>query len=130
MQAMERLQGARVTISLVNGACYTLTNRFLKAHAEAWYNLKYSNDYQIGILVPLAFQVMVIPVTEENLWAVREIRRTLGGESEHQDVAPDERDVQRDTEQATEGDWYPGTDEACEGGFWGTHENDLPDYEG
>ena len=61
---------------------------------------------------------MVIPVTVDNLWAVREIRQNLGGQSEHQDVAPDERDVQRDTEQAADGDWNPSTDEAYEGDFW------------
>ncbi len=121
---MERLQGATLTISLVNGACYTLTNRFLKAHAEAWYNFKNSNDSLIGMLVPLAFHVMIIAVTEENLWAVREIRQHLGGVSEHQDLAPHELDVQRDTEQATEGDWNPSTDEAFEGGFWGTESDD------
>ncbi|KAL0030445.1 hypothetical protein WJX79_005663 [Trebouxia sp. C0005] len=129
LQAMERLQGARLTISLVNGACYTMTNRFLKAHAEAWFNLKYSHDYQIGIPVPLAFQVMVIPVTMENLWAVREIRHNLGGESEHQDVAPDEQDAQTDGVQNAQGDWNPGSDEAYEGGFWGGDENNLPEYE-
>ncbi|DBA85409.1 TPA: hypothetical protein ACH3X2_006087 [Trebouxia sp. C0005] len=129
LQAMERLQGARLTISLVNGACYTMTNRFLKAHAEAWFNLKYSHDYQIGIPVPLAFQVMVIPVTMENLWAVREIRHNLGGESEHQDVAPDEQDIQKDGGQHAQEDWNPGSDEAYEGGFWGGDENDLPEYE-
>ncbi|KAA6422315.1 MAG: hypothetical protein FRX49_07785 [Trebouxia sp. A1-2] len=129
LQAMERLQGARLTISLVNGACYTMTNRFLKAHAEAWFNLKYSHDYQIGIPVPLAFQVMVIPVTMENLWALREIRHNLGGESEHQDVAPDEQDIQKDGGQHAQEDWNPGSDEAYEGGFWGGDENDLPEYE-
>ena len=126
---MERLQGATLTISLVNGACYTLTNRFLKAHAEAWYNFKNSNDSLIGMLVPLAFHGMVIPVTEENLWAVRQIRQHLGGDSEHQDLAPDVRDVQSDTEQAAEGDRNPGTDEAFEGVFWGTNDNDLPAYD-
>jgi len=35
-------------------------------------------------------------------------------------VAPDEQDVQRDIEQAAEGEWNPGTDDAFEGGFWGT----------
>ncbi|DBA95050.1 TPA: hypothetical protein ACH3X1_002563 [Trebouxia sp. C0004] len=128
-QAMERLQGARFTISLVNGACYTMTNRFLKAHAEAWYNFKYSHDYQIGIPVPLAFQVIMTPVTLENLWAVCEIRHNLGGQSEHQDVASDERDVQRDAQQSAQGGWNPGSDEAYEWGFWSGDENDLPEYE-
>ena len=126
---MDRLKGARMTVSLVNGACGTMTNRFLKAHAEAWFNMKYSHDYQIGILIPLAFQVMVIPVTMENLWAVRETRQIVAGKSEHQDVAPDERDVQRDTEQSAQADWYWGSDKACEGGFWGGDEDDLPEYE-
>ncbi len=123
---MERLQGATMMIYLVNAACYTITNKFLKAHAEAWYNWKYSSDSLIGMLVPLAFRAMVIPVTEENLWLVRDIRQRLGGVSEHQDLAPHELDVQRDTEQAAEGDWYPHTDEAYEGDFWGGNENDLP----
>ena len=137
---MDRLKGAKMTISLVNGASATLTNRFLKAHAEAWFIMKYSNDWQAGILVPLAFTAMVIPVTMENLCTVRLLRQNLGGESEHQDVAPDERDVQRDMapdeqdvqrdpQQSTQGNWYQGSEEACEGGFWGGDENDLPEYE-
>ena len=106
-----------------------MTNRFLKAHAEAWYNFRYSHDCLIGMLVPLAFHAMIIPVTEENLWAVRQIRQHLGGVSEHQDLAPDVRDVQSDTEQAAEEDWNPGTDEAFEGVFWGTNDNDQPAYD-
>jgi len=120
---MDRLKGAKMTISLVNGASATLTNRFLKAHAEAWFIMKYSNDWQAGILVPLAFTAMVIPVTMENLCTVRLLRQNLGGESEHQDVAPDERDVQRDMapdeqdvqrdpQQSTQGNWYQGSEEA------------------
>ncbi len=126
---MQRLQGATITVSLVNAACYTMTNRFLKAHAEAWYNLKYSSDSLTGIPVPLAFHAMVIPVTEQNLWAVREIRQQIGGLSEHQDLAPDVRDVERGVEQYAEGDWNPGTGEPYQGEFWSSNDNDLPQYE-
>ncbi|KAL0042161.1 hypothetical protein WJX77_004947 [Trebouxia sp. C0004] len=129
LKAMERLQGAKLTISLVNGACATLTNRFLRAHAEAWFTMKYSHDWQTGILVPQAFAAMAIPVTRDNMCMVRQLRQSIAGEHEHQDLAPDERDVQRDAAQSTQGGWNQGSDEACEGGFWGGDENDLPEYE-
>lgn len=128
---MTRLKGCKMTISLVNGASATLTNRFLKAHAEAWFTFKYSSDWQAGIPVPRAFTAMVIPAIWESLWSVRLLRQNLGGESEHQDVAADERDVQP----STPGNWHEGSEEACEGGFWGgdlpeyVDQDDLPEYE-
>ena len=65
---------------------------------------------------------------------MRLLRQNLGGESEQQDVAADERDVQRDmtpqehrnAQPSTPG--HEGSEEACEGGFWGGDADDLPEY--
>lgn len=134
MQAKERLQGATGTISLLNGASDTLTNRFLRAHAEAWFTFKYSHDYQTGTLVPQAFLAMTMPLTWNNVYTVRCVRERSAGESEHQDLAPHAEDVQRAGQPS--GSWNQGSDEAY-GGFWGNDdggsrggdEDDLPDYE-
>jgi len=136
VQAMERLKGATLTVSLVNGACATLDNRFLKAHAEAWLTMKYSLDRQTGTLVPQAFAGMVIPVTPENMYTVRQMRQHCAGEHEHQDLAPDKEDVHTDAQQSAQGGWNQGSDEfyeSCwgdnEGGSWREDENDKPEYE-
>lgn len=150
VQAMERLQGARGTVSLVNGASDTLTNRFRKAHAEAWLTVKYSHDRQAGTLGPQAFAGMAIPVTRENMYTVRQIRQHCAGEHEHQDLAPDKEDVHMDAQQSTHGGWNQGSDEVYgsswgedgsgkpeyedywaenEGGSWSEDENDFPQYE-
>lgn len=116
---MDRLRGAKMTISLVNGACATLNNRFLRAHAEAWFTMKYSHDWQTGPLVPQAFVAMAIPVTMENMCTVRQMRQHFAGEHEHQDLAPDAQDVQRAEQPTAQGGWNQGSDEAYEGVFWG-----------
>ena len=64
-------------------------------------------------------------LVRENLCSVRLLRQNLGGGSKHQDVAADERDVQRDmtpdeqrnAQQSIQGNWHEGSEEGCKGGF-------------
>ncbi len=121
---MDRLQSARVTISLVNLAADTLTNRFKKAHAEAWFVFKYTNDDQCGIPVPPNFVGMVMP-SIEFVGFVRERRGRLAGEQEFQDVAPDPLDAQQSSDERSEEDPEESSEEDSEDAY--SDEDDLPE---
>lgn len=120
---MDRLKSARGTISLVNLAAETLTNRFKRAHAEAWYVFKYTSDHLSGVVAPLSFADMVMP-SIDFVGYVRERRARLAGEHEFQDVAPDALDVQQssdegsveETEEGSEEETKEGSEEETEEG--------------
>ena len=98
---MGRLQTACYTVSLVNQAAYTLTNRYLKAHAEAWMSFRYAADKHAGILVPAQF-VHMVGSGQEWVQAVRVARSQAAGSGEHQDLAPHELDAEQSSEAGSE----------------------------
>ena len=101
LQAMGRLQTTCNTVSLVNHAAYTLCNRYLKAHAEAWMSFRYTADRQAGVLVPPQF-VHMVGHGEEWVRAVRKVRDLAAGAHEHQDLAPHELDAEQSSETESE----------------------------
>ena len=125
LQAMERLQTACTTVSLVNQAAHTLGNRYLKAHAEAWMSFKYTADHLAGIVVPPQFSQVVWNGLLHGpllVWAqgVLGTCALLMGTGEHQDLAPHELDVQQHSEAEAEANSSQDVN-ICS--------DDLPEYE-
>ena len=79
-------------VMLVNHAKDTMTNRYLKAHAQAWFTFKYSSWQELQSGPPPAFSDMVIQLNASSVYQVRKVRWEVGGKSEHQDLAPHEVD--------------------------------------
>ena len=73
-------------VSLVNQAAHTLSNRYLKAHAEAWMCFKYTADHLAGVLVPAQFNHVVwYGSLQEWVEDVLETCRVVGDEDEPED---------------------------------------------
>ncbi len=126
---MDRLKSARDTISLVNLAAETLTNRFKRAHAEAWFFFKYTADDLAGNAVPPSFAGMVMHrsfhSSSDFVTYVRDRREWLAGEHEFQDVAPDPQSSDESSEEETEED----AEEESEEAYIGEDEDDVLEYQ-
>ncbi len=140
---MDLLKSARGTVSLVNLAAETLTNRFKRAHAEAWFFFKYTEDDLAGKAVPPSFAGMVMHRSFHSsidfVSYVRERREWLAGEHEFQDVAPDpqssdesseeetEEDSEEESEEDPEEDLEEEPEEESEEAYIGEDEDGLPE---
>ena len=92
MQALGALKSATMSMMLVNHAKESMTNRYLKAHAQAWFTFKYSSWQELQRGPPPDFSDMVIQLNANSVYQVRKVRLEVGGNSEHQDLAPHELD--------------------------------------